>query len=242
MKKTLLSLILGSGIALASYAGPMNLATNILTKSRIEHSENNKIRIAWAAKNINFGDLPLKEANVTARLLQDNLSQSSNYDLTFSMKDSNTYAKIYDFGADSLSERDFFRLEHFFDSGGSIELEAKCKDKDGYEFICNLRYSDGETATKKIDTGELNPIIRLFVYLRTRASIGRGKKSYEKITACIDNGKPIEFPYQDIKSILKELEKNLPEIRKKAKKDQAYEVFMKLCESYNNIGESRKKD
>ncbi len=243
MKKTLFGLILSAAlINNNSYAGPADLTSNLLARAETSYIANEKVQIRTAKKNINYDStLPLSEALVTARSINDEIQLSSQKDLSFIIKDESTYVKIYDYNSDALSDRDFFELNHKFRTNDSIELMLKCSGKDRYEFNCKLNYLDGMSAQTKIDTADLNAFIRWIIRLRTKSMIEKGENTYNEIVDSIDQGNLVQMPYEVVKKTLSEFEKRLPEIRKKDKEDQAFDAFVDLCEIYNKVLKESKK-
>lgn len=243
MKKTLLGLILSSALITSStYAGPAQLTSNLLAHAETSYIANEKVQIRTAKKNINYeAHLPIREALVTARSINDEIQLSSQNDLSFVIKDKDTNVKIYDYNSDALSDKDFFELNHKFSNQDSIELMLKCRGKDRYEFNCKLNYSDGTYAQTKIDTADLNAFVRWIIRLRTRSMIEKGERTYNEIVDSIDRDEKVKMPYEVVKKTLSEFEKNLPKIRKKDKDDQAFDAFVDLCEIYNKVLKESKK-
>lgn len=243
MKKTLL----GLGLSLAmitgrGYAGPADLTSNLLANAETSYIANEKVQIRTAKKNINYEPtLAISQALVTARRINDEIQLSSQKDLSFVIRDKDTDVKIYDYNSDALSDKDFFELNHKFDTKDSIELMLRCLGKDRYEFNCKLNYADGTSAKTKIDTADLNAFIRWIIRLRTRSMIEKGEKTYNEIVDSIDRGEQVKIPYEVVKKTLSEFEKKIPQIRKKDKDDQAFDAFVDLCEIYNKILKEGKK-
>jgi hypothetical protein len=240
--KKITTFALASVLALqGAYGGPKELTDNLLTNSLPRHSSRT-ISIKQSSKDINSGSLKLDEARVVAREIEDDVAKTKEKDLSFLLSDASTWAKIYDYGANALSDRDFFEINHQFNTGDAMNVIIRCYGKDMYEFKCLLQYSDGKNASAKIDTAEFNPVIRFFLRLKMRTIIQKGERTYYRIVDDIMNDKEIRIPYEIIKKTFDKFEKEIPEVRKASPKEQGMEAFKRICEIYNKILSESKTD
>jgi hypothetical protein len=231
------------GVIFAGYlaqATPLELNFNLLSsKENIIYENNGRINAIMASKNLNFGEIPLKSAVVNARKIDDEIEAKTSRDLSYLINDKSTSVKIYDSSANGLSDGDFTQLNHEFRNGDSIKINLKCHGNDRYEINTELRYKDGLSATNRIDTLELNPILRFLIKIKTKPLIHKGQDIYNEITDDVSNGRKINLPYEDIRKVLEELDNYLPEIKKMKNEKQAFAALVKIYKTYSKIIDSK---
>lgn len=232
MKKTLAAILACSSLAFASLAGPERLASHLLTANNSNKFKNGKMKVESSTQNLNFGDLPILEAKVTSRKVEDDIQSARYRDLSFFIKDANTAVEIYDRNANSLSDEDFIEASYIFSEGSEMKIKVKTCYKEQYQVNCTIRYGDGTSAMTRIETMELNPFVRFLIRLKTKPLTERGQEIYSILIDSVEKNQPINLPYHEIKAMLADFDTKLPQIRKRENKKQAFSAMVYLYEAY----------
>ncbi len=229
MKRVLLTVLGILGFSLAvNAAEPADLHKKIIEKRESRYVSN-----GWYTKRLGIEVLENSEYKISVNAEEHITDKGKCYrNLGFLVEDGSTEVSISDVGANGLSEKDAFDLQHEFSNGGNLSLSICYLLDDQYLITGSFFNGDSAYGGLHINTSYLNPLFRFFVKNKIKPIVECGRKVYDDVVGTCINGSTPDLPYKDTKDALSEIEALLEDIKDE---NDCTDVLIKFSDKYGEI-------
>ncbi len=229
MKKRILSTLFALGYALNVAAGPRELSDKLLEGRRPIYGGRSGTGLyiggvkSKSTEGYNIETSSIRVINVHGEEIDSNLM--------LTLSDDKTTISMLDNSLNGQGQGDRFSLSNKFKNGDYINLRIWQTRNDNYDVQVAITSEEGGPLAYRVDTEDLNPIMRFLVRRKTRPAILWGDSIYREMVSAAENEQEPNVPYAEIKAALRDVEKLLPEIR--GEKRGVESALLKLADRHS---------